>query len=198
MVVNKDAVISVDLLIKGDKEEFNKLIDAYSEKLYRLAISITGNNLDAEDVLQETFIKVIRSIGSFQGKSSIYTWIYRIAVNEAIQVLRKGRNLVSSLDDEDTEDISQPKEIRSWDLLPEDKIISKELKEKLDKAILQLSEKLKLVFVLRDLQDLSIQETAELLDVSEEVVKTRLLRARLALRESLTYYFEESRKEGKK
>jgi len=198
MVVNKDAVISVDLLIKGDKEEFNKLIDAYSEKLYRLAISITGNNLDAEDVLQETFIKVIRSIGSFQGKSSIYTWIYRIAVNEAIQVLRKGRNIVSSLDDEDTEDISQPKEIRSWDLLPEDKIISKELKEKLDKAILQLSEKLKLVFVLRDLQDLSIQETAELLDVSEEVVKTRLLRARLALRESLTYYFEESREEGKK
>jgi len=188
-----DATISAELLVKGDKDEFNRLIEVYSDPIYRLALNITGNTLDAEDVLQETFIKVIRSISSFQGKSSLYTWIYRIAVNESIQVLRKGKQIIASLDEDENEEISSPREIRSWELLPEEKVISAEIKVKLDKAIQILSEKLKVVFILRDIQGLSIQETAESLGVSEEVVKTRLLRARLSLRETLTQYFGDSR-----
>jgi len=187
-----DATISAELLVKGDKDEFNRLIEVYSDPIYRLALNITGNTLDAEDVLQETFIKVIRSISSFQGKSSLYTWIYRIAVNESIQVLRKGKQIIASLDEDENEEISSPREIRSWELLPEEKVIGAEIKVKLDKAIQILSEKLKVVFILRDIQGLSILETAELLGVSEEVVKTRLLRARLSLRESLTQYFGDS------
>jgi RNA polymerase sigma-70 factor, ECF subfamily len=198
MNTNMDATISADLLVKGDQEEFSKLIELYSDPIYRLALNITGNSLDAEDILQETMIKVLRSIHSFQGKSSLYTWIYRIALNESIQVLRKGKNNALSIDEEEDDEIGPPREIRSWDMLPEEQVISGEIKQKLDIAIQKLSEKLKVVFVLRDIQDLSIQETAELLGVSEEVVKTRLLRARLALRETLTQYFGETRLKGTK
>jgi len=188
--------ISADLLKHGDKSEFVRLIDAFSDPIYRLALNITGNTQDAEDILQETFIKVIRNVGSFQGKSSIYTWVYRIAMNEAIEVLRKGKKIETSLDDDEDSEVSAPKEIRSWDLLPEEELMGAEVKTHLERAIKQLSEKLRVVFVLRDMQGLSIQETSQLLGVSEEVVKTRLLRARLTLRESLTDYFGESSPAG--
>jgi len=117
-------------------------------------------------------------------------------MNEAIQVLRKGKKIETSLDDDEDSEVSAPKEIRSWDLLPEEELMGSEVKTHLEKAIRQLSEKLRVVFVLRDMQGLSIQETSQLLGVSEEVVKTRLLRARLTLRESLTDYFGESSPAG--
>ena len=192
MIRLKDIALSEKLLKAGDRSEIEKLIDGYSDPIYRIGLNITGNAQDADDVLQETIIKVLRNIASFQGKSSLYTWIYRIAVNESLMLLRKGKKVETSIDEE-AEGSPTPLEIRSWDPLPEESVIRSETKAKLDDAIKQLSEKLRVVFVLRDMQDMSILETARILDVSEEVVKVRLLRARLALREILTGYFSETR-----
>lgn len=193
MSVAADQTVSIDALKRGDREEISRMVALYSPAVYRLANKMVGNEQDAEDVLQETFFKALRSINTFEEKSSLATWIYRIAVNEALMVLRKRKPDPVELDHDrdDDESIETPVEIVDWCCMPERELMDEESRVFLNQAVGLLSPGLKAVFLLRDVEGLSVRETAEALKVSESVVKTRLLRARLKLREDLSHYFNE-------
>jgi RNA polymerase sigma-70 factor, ECF subfamily len=184
---------SLDALKARDRDEFARLVDAFSNKIYRVALKIVNDPQDAEDVLQETFIKAYRSLPAFEGRSSLSTWLYRIAVNEALMIVRKRKVDAVSLDEEKDsgEEEVEPVEIADWCCLPERDLLSVESRKFLDLAMQSLSPALRAVFVLRDIEGLSVKETADALGLSEPAVKTRLLRARLKLREELSVYFTE-------
>lgn len=184
---------SLKALQAGDPQEFSRLVDAYSSKIYRLAIKMLNQQQDAEDVLQETFVKAYRGLKSFDGRSKISTWLFRIATNEALMVIRRKHPDIVSIDEpiETEEGEQEPLQIIDWCCLPEDELLSEETREKLDKAVQKLPERLRVVFLLRDINDLSTHETAEVLGLSDTAVKTRLSRARLRLREELSSYFGE-------
>jgi len=185
--------ISLEALRNGDRAEFARLVDAYSAPIYRLGLRMLGNEQDAEDVLQNTFLSALTHLSNFEGRSSVLTWLYRIAVNEALMVMRRGKPEVN-IDDTDssdeTDDLS-PSQFVDWGSLPEDVLLSAEGKQALDNAIQNLPDNLRMVFLLRDIQELSIKDTAETLGLSESNVKIRLLRARLSLREQLSSYYGE-------
>jgi RNA polymerase sigma-70 factor (ECF subfamily) len=184
---------SLEALQAGDPEEFSRIVDAYSSKIYRLATKMLNQQQDAEDVLQETFIKAYRGLKSFDGRSKISTWLFRIATNEALMVLRRKHPEVVSIDEpiETEEGEQEPIQIVDWCCLPEEELLSEETKERLDATVQKLPERLRVVFILRDINDLSTHETAEILGLSDTAVKTRLSRARLRLREELSAYFGE-------
>ena len=186
--------ISIEALRLGDRREFARLVDAYSGALYRLALKMLGNASDAEDALQNTFIKAFQHVDKFEGRSSLSTWLYRIASNEALMLLRKRRpeSTFSDLPSEQEDDLNyDPVQIADWCCLPEEELLSAEARAALDRAVEHLPETLRIVFILRDIEDLSIQEASQVLGLSETAVKTRLLRARLRLREELSSYYGE-------
>jgi len=186
--------LSLDALKSGDRDEFAQLVDAYSGPIYRMAMKMLGDGQDAEDVLQNTFLNAFKHIRSFEGRSTLATWLYRIAANEALMMIRKQRPETTltdtSLEDDEGEDYS-PVQFVDWCCLPEDELLSSEARSRLDRAIQRLPERLRIVFILRDLEGLSIEETSQALDLSQTAVKTRLLRARLNLREQLSSYYGE-------
>lgn len=190
---------SLEALRNGDRNEFSRLVEAYYAMIYRLAIKMVGNPQDAEDILQETFIKAYRHLKDFDGRSSLSTWLYRVATNEALMFLRRKRPEQVSIDEPlDTEEGEmEPVQIVDWCCLPEQELLSSEARLHLDRAIDVLSPSLRVVFVLRDIQGLSTLETSEVLNLSETAVKTRLSRARLRLREELSSYYKERLVEGK-
>ena len=177
---------------EGDLAAFNELVNSYSRKIFRLAKHITQNDEDAEDVLQETFLKAFEHLGDFQGQSKFYTWIVRIAVNESLMKLRKRKSDRSVPLDEpvDTGEDTVVREIAVWDENPEQQYSREELGQILDEAVQGLRPAFRTVFVLRDIEELSTEETAEALGISVPAVKSRLLRARLQLRERLTRFFK--------
>jgi RNA polymerase sigma-70 factor, ECF subfamily len=177
---------------EGDSAAFNELVSRYSRKIYRLAKHITQNDEDAEDVLQETFLKAFEHLGGFQGQSKFYTWIVRIAVNESLMKLRKRKSDRTVPLDEplDTGEDTVVREIAVWDENPEQKYSREELGQILDEAVQSLRPVFRTVFVLRDIEELSTEETAEALEISVPAVKSRLLRARLQLREKLSRFFK--------
>jgi RNA polymerase sigma-70 factor, ECF subfamily len=176
----------------GDNEAFAELVGRYQNKIYRLARNITQSNEDAEDVLQETFLKAYSHLDGFQRNSKFYTWIVRIAVNESLMKLRKRKSDRTVPLDEplDTGEESVAREIAVWDDNPEQRYSREEMQEILDEAVDSLKPDFRTVFVLRDIEELSTEETAEALGISIPAVKSRLLRARLALREKLTRKFK--------
>lgn len=185
--------ISLEALIAGDRAEFARLVDAYSSPIYRLGLRMLGTPQDAEDVLQNTFLSALTHLPKFEGRSSLSTWLYRIAANEALMLIRKKKPEVN-LDDvqagENDEDLL-PTQFVDWSALPEDELLSGEGKKALDSAIETLPESMRIVFLLRDVEGLSIKETADALNLTETNVKTRLLRARMLLREQLSVYYGE-------
>lgn len=183
---------SIELLKKQDREAFAQLVELTSAPIYRLALRMLNDEQDAEDVLQETFIKAYQALPGFEGRSSLKTWMFRIATNEALMLLRKRKPQqdVMEIDRED-EAVEEPKEIVDWCCVPEPELMSVETRKKLEEAASHLSPGLRAVFLLRDVEGLSGEETASILNVSVDVVKTRLLRARLKLREELSVYFGE-------
>jgi RNA polymerase sigma-70 factor (ECF subfamily) len=189
----KTEAFSLEALKAGDRAEFARLVEAYSGAIYRLAIKMLENTQDAEDILQETFIKAFRHIKTFDGRSSLSTWLYRIATNEALMALRRRKVNLVSLDepDETQEKDQEPLQIVDWCCMPEQELMSAEARQRLDQAIDKLSPNLRVVFVLRDIEGLSTQEVEQVLGLSETAVKTRLSRARLHLRESLSEYYGE-------
>jgi RNA polymerase sigma-70 factor (ECF subfamily) len=191
--IDTNPEVSLEALQSGDRAEFARLVDAHSAQIYRLALKMLGDEQDAEDVLQNTFMKVLQSIARFEGRSSLSTWLYRIAVNEALMLLRRQKPTIPvAMDYEDDEDeLQHPTQFTDWCCLPESELLSAESRVYLDEAIRRLPEKLQVVFLLRDIEGLSIRETSEALDLTETAVKTRLLRARLNLREQLSKYYGE-------
>jgi RNA polymerase sigma-70 factor (ECF subfamily) len=177
---------------EGDTAAFGELVRRYEGKIFRLAQHVTQNREDAEDVLQETFMKAYEHLDQFQGNSKFYTWIVRIAVNQALMKLRRRKTDKSvSLDETiDTGEDTMVREVAAWDEDPEQRFSRDELGGILDTAVQSLEPPYRSVFVLRDVDELSTEETAEALGLSVPAVKSRLLRARLQLREKLTRYFK--------
>jgi len=177
---------------EGDSAAFNELVRRYEGKIFRLAMHVTQNREDAEDVLQETFLKAYEHLDQFKGDSKFYTWIVRIAVNQALMKLRRRKTDKSvSLDETiDTGEDTVTREVAAWDEDPEQRFSREELGGILDSAVQSLEPLYRSVFVLRDVEELSTEETAEVLGLSIPAVKSRLLRARLQLREKLTRFFK--------
>jgi len=176
---------------QGDADAFTELVNLYDRRIFRLARHITDNAEDAEDVLQETFLRAYEHMSEFQGHSRFYTWLVRIAINQALMKLRQRRHgREVSLDEPvDTGEETVTREIAVWDN-PEQRYSREELREILAQAIRSLPPIFRTVFILRDVDELSTEETAAALNLSVPAVKTRLLRARLRLREKLTRYFK--------
>ncbi len=176
----------------GGVEAFTQLVNRYEGNIYRLARHITQSPEDAEDVLQETFLKAYEHLRDFQGNSKFYTWLVRIAVNQALMKLRKRKTDASvSLDDPyDTGEENLVREIAVWEPNPEQTYSREEIRAILEKAVDSLPPTFRAVFALRDIEELSTEETAAALNLSVPAVKSRLLRARLRLREKLTRYFK--------
>lgn len=172
---------------EGDQQAFTELVNRYAAKIFRLARHITRNDQDAEDVLQETFLKAYSRLDQFQGNSSFYTWLVRIGVNESLMKIRRRKDgKFVSLDEEiETPSGAIARELPDDAEDPEELLGRRELGDVLAEAIDGLAETYRTVFVLRDVEGLSTEETAEMLGLSISAVKSRLLRARLQMREKL-------------
>ncbi len=172
---------------QGDRSAFTELVNRYAPKIYRTARHITKNDHDAEDVLQETFLKAYSRLDQFRGDAKFHTWLTRIGVNQALMKLRRRKDgKFLSLDQQvDTAEGSIPREIASGDADPEQLYGQAELRRQLSTGIDSLPESYRTVLVLRDIDGLSTEETAESLGLSVSAVKSRLLRARLQLRDRL-------------
>lgn len=182
--------LDLEALQNGDRAEFAKLVSKYSGQIYRLALKMLKDQQDAEDILQETFIKAYKALPEFEGRSKLSTWLYRIATNEALMFLRRKQLDTVSVEQPGENDEEQaPLQIVDWCCLPEGEFMSSEALDHLQESIDELPESLRVVFLLRDIEGLSTREVANVLDLSETAVKTRLSRARLRLREMLTSYF---------
>ncbi len=187
-----DELLLVRAAKAGDIPAFEALVKRYDRNVFRIAQHITQNREDAEDVVQEAFLKAYGNLHQFQEQSKFYTWLVRIAVNEALMKLRRRRpeRMVSLDEDVQTEEDSIPREIADWSPNPEQQYNQAELRDILGKTIQGLPPGFRTVFVLRDVEGLSTEETAEALGLSVPAVKSRLLRARMQLRERLTKYFK--------
>ena len=179
----------------GDTAAFEQLVKQYDRQIYRTALHITQNREDAEDITQDVFFKAFQKLEQFQGNSKFSTWLVRIAVNESLMRLRKRKTSKTvSMDQEvETEEGSIPRDFAEWRPNPEQNYSQSELAEILRKTISGLPPGFRTVFTLRDIENLSTEETAEALGLSVPAVKSRLLRARLQLRERLSRYFRQNK-----
>jgi RNA polymerase sigma-70 factor (ECF subfamily) len=175
----------------GDVAAFEQLVKRYDRKLLRIAQSITHNREDSQDAVQEAFLKAYRNLSAFREDSKFSTWLFRITVNQSLMKLRKQRTAREESLDEDfqADGDALPKEVTDWAPNPEQLYWASELRDILIKCLQELSPTLRTVFVLRDIEGLTIDQTVEVLEATETAVKTRLLRARMQLRESLNNYF---------
>jgi RNA polymerase sigma-70 factor (ECF subfamily) len=182
----------ISALRQGDPDAFSYLFEAYSDKIYRLAVKLLQNDDEAEGVVQDTFLRLFERLEQFEGNSKLGTWLYRVAYNASIDLLRKRRPVLPLRDEPDEgNDLPVPVIYVDWSAAPETILASDEAQLELEQAINQLPERYQPVFILRDIEGLSTAETAEILSISVSAVKVRLHRARLMLREHLSAYFGE-------
>lgn len=176
---------------KGDNLALTELVEEHQQTIYNVALRMCGNADDAEETLQETFLKAIQALPRFEGRSRLSTWLYRIASNQCL--MRRRRDAKAPvhffMDEDDDPAESQPKYFIDWSYNPDDLLLDAELQQVMEAAIKELPPKLRIVFIWRELEGLSTAETAKVLDISESAVKVRLHRARLQLREQLSRYF---------
>jgi RNA polymerase sigma-70 factor, ECF subfamily len=194
-VVREDEHLLVTAAKAGDTAAFEELVNRYERKIFRLTMNITRNHEDAEDAMQDAFMKAYSHLDRFQEDSRFYTWLVRIAANEALMRLRKRRPNQFSLDEPiESEDDFVPQQIEDWGPSPEQRFAQTEMRDILRGVIEELPPDFRIVFLLRDVEGLSTQDTAEAVGISEAAVKSRLLRARLKLRKKLDTKF---RRDGK-
>lgn len=198
MTDSYDEEALIERIQAGDKAACAECIEIHSPTVYRVALRLTENEAEAEDVMQETFINAFRGIDSFEGRSGLGTWLYRIAYNTAMMRLRRPAPYTVSVEEKlSYEDGGLiPRQLFDWCCLPEKDFESDEVRQELEQAIHDLPETLKVVFVLRELEGLSTEETADTLELTTSAVKVRLHRARLWLRERLSPYFTELAQDG--
>jgi RNA polymerase sigma-70 factor, ECF subfamily len=186
----------------GDKSAFNSLVKRYEETVFRFSLKLCRDKGRAEEVLQDTFINVYRKLGSFDGKAKFSTWLYTIVANNCLMKRRKRKlqgleDPLELLDDPaSSPDGKFARQVVRWEDSPADILLGKELRRLLDEAILKLPEIYRAVFILRDVEGKSNDETATMLNISREAAKSRLRRARAFLREQLDPYMT-SRQEGR-
>ena len=175
----------------GDPAALAALFEARADQLYRLALSLLRDPAEAEDVVQETFLKALTRLEQFEGRARLDTWLYRVAYNASLDRLRRRVPEPLPEDEPEAEGGLLPQVIVEWSLTPENRLLDAEARAMLETAIQALPATLRPVFLLRDIEGLSGEETAEALGWNAGVVKVRLHRARLALRERLSAYFGE-------
>jgi len=179
-------------LRSGDRSAFAELVENHSAHIYGLALRMVDDPMEAEEILQETFLQAVRHIGSFRGDATLGTWLHRIAANQALMRLRRRQTGTISLEDDSS--LQSPQEnlaLADWSSRPESELLSQEARREIETAIRGLPDRLRVVFVLRDVEGYSTAETAGLLDLSASAVKSRLMRARLQLRDRLSAYYDE-------
>lgn len=188
---NSNDAALVARLQAGDQTAYTQLVEENAGKIYRLALRMIGNESDAEDILQETFLSAFKSIDRFEARSTLSTWLYRIASNAALMRLRRKEPDQVSVDEpvERDDGETMPRQFFDFCCLPEESLLREEAVEEMYRAVEELSPTLRSVFILRDIEGLSTEETADALDLSISAVKSRLMRARLKLREELSFYF---------
>lgn len=179
----------VAALRRREPAAFAALFDAYSDKVYRLAVGLLEDETEAECVVQDTFLRILERLDQFEERAQLSTWLYRVAYNLTIDRLRQRRPTVMMADEADDDMIPGPVVLVDWEHLPEALLTASELAVELDKAIAALPEKFRIVFVLREIEGLSTEETAVITQLSLSAVKVRLHRARLFLRERLAESF---------
>ena len=176
----------------GELDAFEALTTRYEQRVFSLALRMLRQEQDAEDVTQQTFLSALENLNGFRGEASFATWLFRIATHAALKVIRKHKGLKTVSLEEAAEgadrldSVPHPEFIADWRQSPEQLVQKHEIQRLLDEALARLDEKHRLVFLLRDVEGLSVKETAETLGLSEANTKVRLLRARLQLREHLT------------
>ena len=178
---------------RGHNDRFYELVRPYERRVYAAALAILRNEADAEDVAQEAMLKALANIRQFRAEARFSTWLIQITVNEALMRRRRERNVVMEgiEDHRDEEGEYTPRDFADWREIPSEALERKEVRQKLAQALATLDRKYREVFVLRDMEQLNIQETAEVLGISIASVKTRLLRARLMLRDLLASGWEQ-------
>jgi RNA polymerase sigma-70 factor, ECF subfamily len=181
----------------GDMEAFERLVQRNGQRVYRTLLGITGHEADAEDGMQNAFVKAWQHIGEFHGQSKFSSWLMRIAMNEGLEILRrrrsKGRKALVEWKGEDEERFN-PRSTRPWEEDPERQYSRAEIREIVEKKIMKLPAKYRVAVMLRDLEGLDTQEAAAALGLNVATLKTRLLRGRLMLREALAPYFGKKRR----
>ena len=189
----EEEIALIGRVCAGEKHMFYELIQPYERSVYIAAHSVLQNEADAEDVAQEAFLKAFAHLATFRKESKFSTWLIQIAINEARMRRRKDRkSLYESVDEPQTGEDGDysPKDFADWREIPSETLQRTELRQAIQRALASLHQKYREVFVMRDVQNLSITETAETLGISEAAVKTRLLRARLQMREALAPGFD--------
>lgn len=184
----------------GDFAAFESLVGRYERRIFALALRVTGNRSDSEEVVQETFLSLVEHLGAFSGRSSFLTWLLRIATNHALLVLRKRKRKPTtsstSLDaDSESGELPHPQFIAKWKDDPAALAAAAETRQIINDALQSLDEKYRVVFVVRDIEGLSTEEAADVLGISVANAKVRLLRARLMLRERLTRAFGDEQRQ---
>jgi RNA polymerase sigma-70 factor (ECF subfamily) len=177
----------------GDLKAFESLVSLYEKRIYNIARRLLESEPDAEDVLQETFLKAFESLGKFREEASFYTWIVQIAVNASLQRLKQRKKWatvsLNDIDERDNDDDYRPREVVIWEENPEKIYSQKELRDILNAAISSLPVIYRTVFLLKDMEDLPAEQVARILGISLPAAKSRLIRARLELRERLGSHF---------
>lgn len=195
--VTADSLRDEDLVVQaqaGDEAAFAELVHRHEHRVYTLALRMLRNPADAEDVLQETFISALNGLRRFRRDATFATWLYRIAYNATLMRLRKGRGAASLDEVVEDEETAAPGPLTDWTRNPEVALLNKETREAMDAAVAALPETLRSVFLLRDVDGLSTEEAAAVLNISTDAAKVRLHRARLALRDKLSGYFSPARR----
>lgn len=186
-------IAAVERFKRGDREAFDYFLNKYQDRIYNFLHRLCGCPEGAADVTQETFLNAFRYLNNFRGDASFKNWLYKIATNSCYKFKRKGKNEPTfelSFEQFSGHDNEPGLEIPSETVAPEGQVLSRELSDMIEQAILKLPRKYRLVIVLRDLEGMSGEETAEVLDISLSAVKSRLHRARLFVKNELSAYFE--------
>jgi RNA polymerase sigma-70 factor (ECF subfamily) len=189
----EDDIALIELVLAGDRRAFEPLVRKHERRVFRVALAVLGNVEDAEEAMQDTFIKAYRHLDQFRGESKFTTWLTRIAVNEALQKRQARRGSVSLDEVPDVESKSLPRQFEPWTSNPEKLYGKQEIRQLVEGAIQALPLIYRETLVLRDIEEMSAEEAAEALGIKVPALKSRLLRARLLLRESLGTHFEEPR-----
>ncbi len=187
--MDEDLVL-LDRILTGDASAFEQLIHRHEQRVYRVAMGIIGNHEDAEEAMQQTFLKVYQHLGGFQRSSKFATWMTRIAINEALQIRRRRRPTVSLDDLQVCDEGVMPRELRDWHDDPAKIYDRHQIREIVERAIQSLPTIYREAFVVRDVQGLTSEEAAAALGIGVSALKTRLLRARLMMREALAVYLQ--------
>jgi RNA polymerase sigma-70 factor, ECF subfamily len=186
----EDDLAIVDHVLTGDRQAFESLVRKHERRVFRVTLAVTGNFEDAEEAMQNVFVKVFRHLDQFRKESRFTTWLTRIAVNEALQIRQTHRNTVSLDEPDSSGDRNWPHRIECWRDDPEKLCGKEELRRIVEEAIQSLPDIYREVLVLRDIEGLSAEEAAAVLEVGVPALKSRLLRARLKMREKLAEKFE--------